>query len=179
MLSSTVSSADEIIQLLEPAFQHARQVITVCGRIDASYLHSLSSSVVKLSDSHHNATESLRRQLQGNNLLLSSMMDSMALNHRETVTRLETIDKRSGEEDRLQILAWLSPIPYVQHHKRVYGELLQGTGEWLLEDSQYVEWRDTSQNAMLWLHGIPGSGKSKLLYVRQGRQPSHYPSLSA
>lgn len=179
MLSSTVKSADEVIQLLEPAFQHARHVITICGRIDARNLSSISSSVLKLSNSHHNTTEWLRRQLEGNDLLLSSMTESMALNHRETMTRFETIDKRSGEEDRLRILAWLSPIPYFQHHKMVYGELLQGTGRWLLEDSQHVEWRDTSQSAMLWLHGIPGSGKSKLMYVNQGRQLSHYPSLSA
>lgn len=128
MLSSTVNSAEEVIQLLEPSIQHARHVITVCGRIDARNLSSISSTVLKLSDSHHNATEWLRRQLEGNDLLLSSTAESMALNHRETMTRFETIDKRSGEEDRLRILAWLSPIPYFQHHSRVYGELLQGMG---------------------------------------------------
>jgi len=178
MLSSTIKSADEVIRLLEPAFQHARHVITVCGRIDARSLDSISSSVINLSVSQHNATEWLRRQLEGNELLLSSMTESMALNHRETMTRFDAIDKRSGDEDRLRILSWLSPIPYFQHHKRVYGELLQGTGQWLLEDNQYAEWRDSNQSAMLWLHGIPGSGKSKLVYVNQGLQLSQCPSLS-
>jgi len=114
MLSSTIKSADEVIRLLEPAFQHARHVITVCGRIDARCLDSISSSIINLSVSQHNATEWLRRQLEGNESLLSSMTESMALNHRETMTRFDAIDKRSDDEDRLRISSQnpLLVVPY-------------------------------------------------------------------
>jgi hypothetical protein len=38
---------------------------------------------------------------------------------------------------------------------------LVGTGEWFLEGARYCEWKTTA-SSFLWLHGIPGSGKSVL-----------------
>ena len=81
------------------------------------------------------------------------------------MSHLDKIEESYNEHDRLKILSWLSAIPYHQHHKKSYGEVLEGTGSWFLEDTEYHQWRDSGQSAMLWVHGIPGSGKSKLVYV--------------
>jgi len=43
--------------------------------------------------------------------------------------------------------------------------VLKGTGQWLLFDPIFKKWKDDSASSVLWLHGIPGSGKSKLVYV--------------
>jgi len=43
--------------------------------------------------------------------------------------------------------------------------ILTGTGQWLLSDPIFKKWKDDSASSILWLHGIPGSGKSKLVYV--------------
>lgn len=43
--------------------------------------------------------------------------------------------------------------------------MLSGTGHWLLEDRTFKNWKDDSASSLLWLHGIPGSGKSKLTQV--------------
>ena len=37
----------------------------------------------------------------------------------------------------------------------------QGTGSWLLQDKRYLHWRSSS-GSFLWLHGIPGCGKTVL-----------------
>ncbi|KAL8760737.1 MAG: hypothetical protein Q9184_003095 [Pyrenodesmia sp. 2 TL-2023] len=37
----------------------------------------------------------------------------------------------------------------------------QGTGSWLIESQEFGEWSQTN-NAKLWLHGIPGAGKTVL-----------------
>lgn len=37
------------------------------------------------------------------------------------------------------------------------------TGNWFIQGSECQEWRDTP-NSFLWLHGIPGCGKSVLWY---------------
>jgi len=64
---------------------------------------------------------------------------------------------------RVEILRWLSPEPYIQHHKQTKQGILTGTGQWLLSDPIFKKWKDDSASSILWLHGIPGSGKSKLV----------------
>jgi hypothetical protein len=64
---------------------------------------------------------------------------------------------------RKEILQWLSPEPYLQHHKQMKQDVLDGTGGWLLEDPVFQKWKGHTVSSVLWLHGIPGSGKSKLV----------------
>ncbi|OCL07799.1 hypothetical protein AOQ84DRAFT_389280 [Glonium stellatum] len=66
---------------------------------------------------------------------------------------------------RAEIVRWLSPEPYIQHHKQATRDILTGTGQWLLSDTVFKEWKDDSTSSILWLHGIPGSGKSKLVSI--------------
>jgi hypothetical protein len=62
-----------------------------------------------------------------------------------------------------EILQWLSPEPYLQHHKQMKKDILPGTGAWFLADPIFEKWKYDSGSSILWLHGIPGSGKSKLV----------------
>ncbi|KAJ8122865.1 hypothetical protein ONZ43_g1044 [Nemania bipapillata] len=66
---------------------------------------------------------------------------------------------------RTDILRWVSREPYLQYHKRERETFLEGTGQWLISNSVFQKWKDESASSFLWLHGIPGSGKSKLTYV--------------
>jgi hypothetical protein len=66
---------------------------------------------------------------------------------------------------RRRILQWMSDtekLPYLKHHKENKRQILPGTGEWLLKDEIYNYWKESPESSLLWLHGIPGSGKSKL-----------------
>lgn len=67
---------------------------------------------------------------------------------------------------REKILRWVSDEQYKRHHDKENKEVLKGTGEWLLQHPTFLQWKDESASSILWLHGIPGSGKSKLTYVR-------------
>jgi hypothetical protein len=64
---------------------------------------------------------------------------------------------------REKILKWISPEPYLQHHQETKRDVLSGTGQWLLSDPNFDRWKKESVSSILWLHGIPGSGKSKLV----------------
>ncbi|RDW68744.1 uncharacterized protein DSM5745_08504 [Aspergillus mulundensis] len=75
---------------------------------------------------------------------------------------------------------WLSTEPYKKHHNKTRKDFLAGTGTWLLTHPLYKECKDSSASSLLWLHGIPGSGKSKLvsldikdflLECKNGRSP--------
>lgn len=72
----------------------------------------------------------LRRQVQTNYVVMSSLITSMNPNHRETLARFDKMEENCDERDRLRILSWLSAIPYRQHHKKAYNEVLEDTGSW-------------------------------------------------
>ncbi|KAH6889612.1 hypothetical protein B0T10DRAFT_486475 [Thelonectria olida] len=63
---------------------------------------------------------------------------------------------------RGDILRWISSQPFLQHHEQTKQEVLKDTGTWLLRHPAFVQWKTDSVSSILWLHGIPGSGKSKL-----------------
>ncbi|GAB1320899.1 NACHT domain-containing protein [Madurella fahalii] len=65
-------------------------------------------------------------------------------------------------ETRARILRAISPIPYGVHHKTARKGRLEGSGQWLLQKPEYRSWRESSTSSVLWLHGIPGCGKTKL-----------------
>lgn len=62
---------------------------------------------------------------------------------------LEHVD----ENERLEILEWISAIPYGKHHNAVKESRTFHTCEWLLQHERFREWEDTSSSAVLWLQG--------------------------
>lgn len=71
-------------------------------------------------------------------------------------------------KQRMEVLHWISPIPYLQHHELVNQKLLPDSGHWLLTHQDFENWKRSSSSAALWLHGISGSGKSTLSSVPLG-----------
>lgn len=65
-------------------------------------------------------------------------------------------------KERQKLLLWLSSDNYREHHKSTYKELVPDTAQWIFSKSQYQEWQLSSACSLLWLHEIPGSGKTKL-----------------
>ncbi|UKZ49084.1 hypothetical protein TrVGV298_003323 [Trichoderma virens] len=96
---------------------------------------------------------------------MQSLRDTMKDLHQP----IDRIDSRLGQiqdgieqQMRTQILKAISTIPYGVHHKIASKGRLEGSGRWLLNKSTFSDWRKRSNSSVLWLHGIPGSGKTKL-----------------
>ncbi|KAK7575405.1 hypothetical protein V3481_017365 [Fusarium oxysporum f. sp. vasinfectum] len=107
---------------------------------------------------------SKKEQLNGQQRVEKLMLDFQAplLRWSDGLTRVtDHLDKTK----RTKILKWLSKEPYRKHHQLVKEDLIEGTGQWLLSDPIYQRWKKDSASSILWLHGIPGSGKSKLVSV--------------
>lgn len=77
-------------------------------------------------------------------------------------SQLNTIQDGLERENRIQILRSISTVPYASHHKAARKGRLEGSGQWLLMNKAFKAWRSESTSSVLWLHGIPGSGKTKL-----------------
>lgn len=79
-------------------------------------------------------------------------------------TRILQDDRNA--KTRENILSWISRLEHDQKHDAVRSPRVEGTGGWLLERLEYVQWRDDfSASNILWCHGIQGSGKTVLAYV--------------
>lgn len=76
--------------------------------------------------------------------------------------QLERIQDKLDHESRIKILRSISTIPYSTHHKVASQGRLRGSGQWLLNNRAYSYWRASPVSSVLWLHGIPGSGKTEL-----------------
>ena len=68
-------------------------------------------------------------------------------------SRVAALCENLSESRRLNILQWISVIPYEENHFFACQGRTSGTGEWLLQDKRYREWRTSSASMILWLHG--------------------------
>ena len=78
---------------------------------------------------------------------------------------LKTMKDHFERSKREGILFWISSQPYHQHHEQMKKGFVRGTGQWLLQDPVFQNWKDGRTSSILQLHGIPGSAKSKLASV--------------
>jgi nucleoside-triphosphatase THEP1 len=61
------------------------------------------------------------------------------------------------------VFDWFSTIKYWLHHQNMCKDIHIDSGKWLLSKEEFASWVSSLQSSVLWLHGIPGSGKSKLV----------------
>lgn len=66
-----------------------------------------------------------------------------------------------SEQRREQIEHWLSPPDPSTNYNRALQQRQEGTGIWFLQSDAFARWK-TLRNSFLWLHGIPGCGKTVL-----------------
>ena len=68
-----------------------------------------------------------------------------------------------AQQDRAAVLDWLSPLEAGQAHDRATLNRLEGTCQWFLHDSKFIEWADgTAKPNCMIAHGVPGCGKTLL-----------------
>ncbi|KAI1799968.1 hypothetical protein F4811DRAFT_541451 [Daldinia bambusicola] len=78
---------------------------------------------------------------------------------------VQLVNDNLERNTRAQILKAISTIPYGAHHKAVRRGRLKDSGQWLFNKENYKIWRQESASSVLWLHGIPGCGKTKLASI--------------
>jgi hypothetical protein len=59
------------------------------------------------------------------------------------------------------VKGWLSPLSFEDDFQRCQDitDSCPNTGQWLLNDQRFIVWLDEDREPVLWLSGIPGSGK--------------------
>lgn len=77
--------------------------------------------------------------------------------------QMDDLHDNLNREERTKIFHWLSKIDYGRHHDDLSKHLLPDTGQWLFDSQQFIEWGQSNLSSILWIHGIPGSGKTRLV----------------
>ena len=81
-----------------------------------------------------------------------------------SATQITDLHDALKENQRLKLFDWLSTVPYQTHHRTMGRDFSEGSCKWLRQSPEFMEWRKSSVSSVLWLHGIPGCGKSKSIY---------------
>ncbi len=82
-----------------------------------------------------------------------------------TAQNISEIQDRLHQDQRREVLHWLSTIPCESQHQEAYKRVLRGTGSWLLEHQEFLKWQKSSSSEIFWCHGIPGAGKSAMTSI--------------
>jgi hypothetical protein len=81
--------------------------------------------------------------------------------HGNALRRL--LEEYKEVEKCIRDLCITNPHDDKQRIEETKGGLLEESYRWILENSDFEHWRSTQQNALLWIKGDPGKGKTMLL----------------
>jgi hypothetical protein len=56
-------------------------------------------------------------------------------------------------QERRDLLEWISDVQYGRHHDEIEERREPGTGDWLVQDERFRDWMDSSLSSTLWLQG--------------------------
>lgn len=93
---------------------------------------------------------------------LVAILQELDLPISRTATQISALHNALNENERSRFLDWLSSVQHLKHHSARAKLLLPGSCKWLFEKQIFRNWARSSASSILWLHGIPGSGKSML-----------------
>jgi ankyrin repeat protein len=71
---------------------------------------------------------------------------------------LQSID----EAERMDMLEWISSVPFGRNHQNIKGQRTPDTGQWLMQDEKFQAWEKESSSGLFWIQGLPGMGKTFL-----------------
>ncbi|KAF8490580.1 hypothetical protein JB92DRAFT_3008675 [Gautieria morchelliformis] len=73
----------------------------------------------------------------------------------------EAMEQAKLQEHRQKIDKWLAAPDHESKDRNARSMRREETGSWVLEEERFREWRE-APHSFLWLHGIPGAGKTIL-----------------
>lgn len=66
---------------------------------------------------------------------------------------MEQVLQWASEQQRRDLLQWISTIQYGRHHDEIEERRRPDTGDWLIKHEKFREWIDSPSSSVLWLQG--------------------------
>jgi serine/threonine protein kinase len=96
-----------------------------------------------------------------------------ALNERITLEIVVTLARQQEDQKRQTVLDWITPVDYAPQQNDFITQREAGTGKWLLDSTVYQNWLETDKQT-LFLHGIPGAGKTIIASIVVEMPNAHF-----
>jgi hypothetical protein len=103
-------------------------------------------------------------------------LDNIGYTIEETKSSIDRLHLNDHEQ---KVINWLSPPNPSTNYNKAIRQRHDGSGFWFLRSNSFTRWK-TQTNTFLWLHGIPGCGKtilSSAIIEDLGKATSHSQSL--
>ncbi|KAI4120379.1 MAG: hypothetical protein LQ338_007060 [Usnochroma carphineum] len=186
-LASGAGKAKRAFRSLDPSSQVAAKALleTVSkakANVDADANHAYATNNMEVLGEFGAAQDSIMKQLQSNGLDQEEVKRRLTAMQKELTDPLYSIDdkvsslyeqmeKTQQHAEVMRVLDWLSPASQESRRKTYHKSLgnpsnrLEGSGRWLLEDPEYLQWQDCRTSSVGCLTGTEGTGKTMLLSV--------------
>jgi hypothetical protein len=102
--------------------------------------------------------QELRSRLSTNISLLNAFNGQLTRDNTVKLVRYQ------DDQQRRDIINWLTPIDYSSQQLDFIDRRQEGTGQWLLDSDKFQEWLDKSRQT-LFCPGIPGAGKTMIAAI--------------
>lgn len=141
----------------------ARDEVERCTRLFDSELHLDTSTGVNRIQASVDGLAADLNALKAEDQTLRDILASLEQPILRAGNQLSDLHVNLQKEQRRQIFSWLSNVRYREHHRSSFAAVMPGSCAWLQQRSEYIDWKSSSSSSFLWVHGIPGSGKSTLM----------------
>ncbi|KAI9764645.1 MAG: hypothetical protein M1840_008142 [Geoglossum simile] len=139
--------------ILMDEIQQERGLVDEFARlIDAEYLRTTHEDIKTFTTRPQSNYTDLRKALEDLEAPINTTKDQLAV-----------LTDHLEKSQRMAILDWVSKQPYSQYYDSIRRIRRGDIGLWLFDCPEYLQWRKVKTSKLLWLHGIPGSGKSILV----------------
>lgn len=78
------------------------------------------------------------------------------------IVHIDEAAERDRVKSRRQIIDWVSNLEYHATQEQLLSIRLEGTGLWLLQKKEFLNWFESNHSSILWCWGSPGVGKTVL-----------------
>lgn len=170
-LGASVFETSESVDACLSKIAAGRDDVGSCARlIDSELLQSIDStaaqaqaSVDTLADDLKSLTTAMSISQDVQYQSLKAILASFNQPILRTAAQISDIHASLERTEKLEILKWLSTVKYREHHRTSIGAVMPGSGTWLQQKPEFIYWKTSSTSSILWIHGIPGSGKTMLM----------------
>ncbi|KAG2421547.1 hypothetical protein HFD88_005522 [Aspergillus terreus] len=90
---------------------------------------------------------------------VQQLKEEVGEQHRAVMQHLED---RGAVVEREDVLTGLSSLNFDQKQRDIFSKHREGTGQWMLQCSEFQDWFKSVGGSTLWCYGIPGGGKTVL-----------------
>ncbi|KAL8720021.1 MAG: hypothetical protein Q9225_003066 [Loekoesia sp. 1 TL-2023] len=185
--ASGAAKVKRAFHVLDPSAQVAAKglldtVSKAKANVDADANHAYATKNIEVLGEFGKAQDHILKQLESNgldqeerdrrlNAILTEFHEPLYSMDDKVSSLYEQMERTQHHAEVSRVLDWLSPAAQESRRKTYHKSLrdpnhrLEGSGRWLLEDPEYLQWQNSKTSSIACLSGIEGTGKTMLLSV--------------